>query len=98
MPLMQDTTRLDDAHPDRSWPGTVFKVFLGHAPRWYKLALLLALMLNPLVLALFGPFVAGWVVLLEFIGALALALKCYPLQPAGLLALEAVLLGLTSAE
>jgi len=81
-----------------SWPATVFRVFLGHSPRWYKLALLAALLLNPIVLAVAGPVTCGWLVLIEFIGALALALKCYPLQPAGLLALEAVLLGLTSAE
>jgi NhaB family Na+:H+ antiporter len=95
---MQHTAPPVEQHPHGNWPATIFRVFLGHAPRWYKFALLAALLLNPLVLAIFGPFVAGWVVLLEFIGALALALKCYPLQPAGLLALEAVLLGLTSAE
>ena len=36
--------------------------------------------------------------MLEFIFTLAMALRCYPLQPGGLLALEAVLLGLTSPE
>jgi NhaB family Na+:H+ antiporter len=92
------TPRRDDAVPQASWGGTIFRVFLGHAPPWYKVALLLVLAINPLVLAAFGPFVAGWLVLLEFIGALALALKCYPLQPAGLLALEAVLIGLTTPE
>ncbi len=43
-----------------------------------------------------GPFVAGWVIVAEFIFVLAMALKCYPLQPGGLLAFEAVLIGLTS--
>jgi NhaB family Na+:H+ antiporter len=43
-----------------------------------------------------GPFVAGWLVLLEFIFTLAMALRCYPLQPGGLLALEAVMLGLAT--
>jgi NhaB family Na+:H+ antiporter len=95
--MTHSTPRSEHFEPG-SWPATIFRVFLGQAPRWYKIALLAALLLNPLVLLAFGPFVAGWVVLLEFIGALALALKCYPLQPAGLLALEAVLLGLTSAE
>lgn len=95
---MQANARATEPKVQGTWPQTVFRVFLGHAPRWYKIALLAALALNPIVLAIFGPFVAGWVVLLEFIGALALALKCYPLQPAGLLALEAVMLGLTSAE
>ncbi len=45
-----------------------------------------------------GPFVAGWVLIAEFIFTLAMALKCYPLQPGGLLAIEAVVLGLTSPE
>ena len=36
--------------------------------------------------------------LLEFIFTLALALKCYPLQPGGLLAIEAIVLGLTTTK
>jgi NhaB family Na+:H+ antiporter len=43
-----------------------------------------------------GPFTAGWLLVAEFIFCLAMALKCYPLQPGGLLAIEAVLLGMTS--
>jgi NhaB family Na+:H+ antiporter len=73
-------------------------LFLGNAPQWYKLAIASFLLLNPLVLFLGGPHgatLAGWLVLVEFIFTLAMALKCYPLQPGGLLALEAVLLGLT---
>jgi Na+:H+ antiporter, NhaB family len=76
-------------------------LFLGHAPRWYKLTILGFLALNPVVMVLggeHGPVVVGWLVLLEFIFTLAMALKCYPLQPGGLLALEAVLLGLTHAD
>ena len=42
--------------------------------------------------------VAGWLLVLEFIFTLAMALKCYPLQPGGLLAIEGVLLGMTSPE
>ena len=45
-----------------------------------------------------GNFIIGWFFLVQFIITLALALKCYPLQPGGLLALEAILLGLTSTE
>lgn len=74
--------------------------FLGHAPRWYKLAIVGFLVLNPLVMFLggaHGATIAAWLVLLEFIFTLAMALKCYPLQPGGLLALEAVLMGLTHA-
>lgn len=72
--------------------------FLGNAPEWYKTTIIAFLVLNPLLLATVGPFVTGWVLVLEFIFTLALALRCYPLQPGGLLAIEAVLIGMTSAE
>ncbi|MDP2322449.1 MAG: sodium/proton antiporter NhaB [Gammaproteobacteria bacterium] len=72
--------------------------FLGHAPSWYKLTILGFLVLNPIVTIVAGPFVAGWFLVAEFIFTLAMALKCYPLQPGGLLAIEAVVIGLTSAE
>ena len=41
---------------------------------------------------------AGWVLVAEFIFTLAVALKCYPLQPGGLLAFEAIVIGMTNAE
>ena len=43
-----------------------------------------------------APFVAGWLLVVEFIFTLAMALKCYPLLPGGLLAIEALLIGMTS--
>ena len=70
--------------------------FLGNAASWYKLTIILFLVANPIVLVVAGPFVAGWLLVGEFIFCLAMALKCYPLQPGGLLAMEAVVLGLTS--
>ena len=72
--------------------------FLGLAPAWYKLTIFGFLVLNPVVAFTAGPFVAGWLLVAEFIFTLAMALKCYPLQPGGLLAIEAVVVGLTSAE
>lgn len=87
--------------PSRGEPGiihVVFRAFLGHAPDWYKLTILAFLLINPAVLAVAGSFVAGWLILLQFIFALALALKCYPLQPGGLIAIEAVVLGLASPQ
>ena len=72
--------------------------FLGAAPAWYKLAVLGFLILNPLLLFAVGPYVAGWALIGEFILTLALALKCYPLTAGGLLALQAVILGLTTPE
>jgi len=71
--------------------------FLGNSPDWYKLAIIGFLILNP-ILFVFDPFIAGWALILEFIFTLAMALKCYPLQPGGLLAVEAIVLGMASPE
>ncbi|MCC4275414.1 sodium/proton antiporter NhaB [Marinomonas communis] len=72
--------------------------FLGSSPLWYKQTIIAFLILNPIVLMSMGPFVTGWLLIIEFIFTLAMALKCYPLQPGGLLAIEAILLGLTSTD
>ena len=72
--------------------------FLGSAPDWYKRTILAFLVINPLVLLILGPSVTGWLLVGQFIFTLAMALQCYPLQPGGLLMLQAVVLGLTSAE
>ncbi len=72
--------------------------FLGQSPLWYKQTIIAFLLVNPVLLAIAGPFVTGWVLIGEFIFTLALALRCYPLQPGGLLAIEAVLLGMTSPD
>jgi len=69
--------------------------FLGQSPKWYKQLIIVFLLINPIVFA-FNPFLAGWLLIIEFILTLAMALKCYPLQPGGLLALEAVVIGMTS--
>lgn len=72
--------------------------FLGHSPNWYKLTILGFLVFNPICLFVAGPFATGWILIIEFIFTLAMALKCYPLQPGGLLAIESVVMGLTNAE
>jgi Na+:H+ antiporter, NhaB family len=72
--------------------------FLGQSPDWYKLTLLGFLALNPILFFGVNPFLAGWVLVLEFIFTLAMALKCYPLQPGGLLAVEAIAMGMASPE
>lgn len=77
---------------------TFVNTFLGHAPKWYKLAILAFLLINPIIMATAGPFVAGWVLIAEFIFTLTMALKCYPLPAGGLLAMEAVIIGLTTPE
>lgn len=71
--------------------------FLGHTPNWYKQTILAFLAIN-VVLSQVDPFIAGWALIAQFIFTLAMALKCYPLQPGGLLAIQAVILGLTSAD
>jgi Na+:H+ antiporter, NhaB family len=82
-------------------PAAFANNFLGNAPTWYKLTIVGFLIVNPLVLLFGGQHAytaCGWLLLLEFIFTLAMALKCYPLQPGGLLAIEAVLIGLTTPQ
>ena len=81
------------------------KLFLGDAPSWYKSTIIGFLIFNPILLVILNlsipessGFILGWIILLQFIFTLAMALKCYPLQPGGLIAIEAVILGLTSTE
>lgn len=71
--------------------------FLGQSPGWYKQLIIAFLIINPIVFSI-NPFVAGWLLIIEFILTLAMALKCYPLQPGGLLAIEAVIIGMTSPK
>ncbi|MDO7561882.1 MAG: sodium/proton antiporter NhaB [SAR86 cluster bacterium] len=80
----------------------LYKMFLGSSPSWYKNTIIAFLIFNPIALYTLnnlgfnGSFFIGWLLLLQFIFTLALALKCYPLQPGGLLAIQALLIGLTS--
>lgn len=75
----------------------IYTNFLGQSPNWYKLTIIAFLFLNPLVF-INQPYIAGWLLVIEFIFTLAMALKCYPLQPGGLLALQAIAMGMTSTE
>src|SRR3970040_2226800 len=72
--------------------------FLGHTPRWYKQAIAASLVFNVAAYFILGPLATGWLILAEFIFTLAMALKCFPLQPGGLLAVQAVALGLTDTH
>jgi Na+:H+ antiporter, NhaB family len=74
------------------------KNFLGKAPDWYKKVLIGFLILNPIFMFTVGTFVTGWVIIIEFIFTLAMALKCYPLPASGLIAIECVVMGMTSPE
>jgi len=81
-----------------SYGQAFLKSFLGNSPDWYKLTIVGFLILNPILFLLVDPFVAGWALIVEFIFTLAMALKCYPLQPGGLLAIEAIAIGMASPE
>lgn len=83
---------------EKSLGRAFIKNFLGKAPDWYKLVILSFLIINPIVFFNYSPFIAGWLLIAEFILTLAMALKCYPLQPGGLLAFEAILIGMASAD
>ncbi|KHK03639.1 sodium/proton antiporter NhaB [Desulfovibrio sp. TomC] len=80
----------------RTLPRAFLANLLGNAPDWYKLTIAAFLMANPILFHTVGPFVTGWLLIAEFIFTLAMALSCYPLPAGGLLAMEAVILGLTS--
>ena len=72
--------------------------FLGHSPRWYKASIVAFLLLNPLLCFWVSPAAAGWCLVIEFIFTLAMALKCYPLMPGGLLLVQAMLLGMATPQ
>ena len=82
----------------QSFMDAFYKNFLGNSPEWYKLAIVSFLVINPILFFFVDPYVAGWALVVEFIFTLAMALKCYPLQPGGLLAIEAVAIGMTSPD
>ncbi len=82
----------------QSFMSAFYKNFLGNSPEWYKLAIIAFLILNPILFFYINPYIAGWALVIEFIFTLAMALKCYPLQPGGLLAIEAVAIGMTSPK
>ncbi len=71
--------------------------FMGSASPWYKLLIIAFLIINP-ILFWYNPFIAGWTLVAEFIFTLAMALECYPLQPGGLLAFEACVIGMCSMD
>jgi len=83
---------------NQSWRHAFWENFLGQSSTWYKLTIIAFLVINPIVVFVAGPFIAGWLLIFEFIFTLAMALKCYPLQPGGLIAIQAVIIGLATPE
>ena len=82
----------------QSFMSAFYKNFLGNSPEWYKLAIISFLVINPILFFYVDPYTAGWALVIEFIFTLAMALKCYPLQPGGLLAIEAIAIGMTTPD
>ena len=84
----------------------MFENFLGTSPKWYKTTMLGFLIANTLLYFLLPTFldhhtahvIVSWLFIGEFIFTLAMALKCYPLQSGGLLAIQILALGLTTPE
>ena len=82
----------------------MFKNFLGNSPKWYKSTILGFLVINTLLFFILPTFlephlahsIVSWLFIGEFIFTLAMALKCYPLQSGGLLAIQILALGLTT--
>ena len=83
---------------------SIYINFLGAAPNWYKNTIISFLIANPIILIVLksmglpAGFILGWIILIQFIFTLAMALKCYPLQPGGLIAIESVIMGLTDTK
>ncbi|WP_106792477.1 sodium/proton antiporter NhaB [Aquimarina sp. Aq78] len=76
----------------------MFKYFLGSSPKWFKTVMIGFLIFNVFSYFLLGPMVTAWLFIGEFIFTLAMALKCYPLQSGGLLAIEILALNLTTPK
>ena len=75
-----------------------YNEFLGNSPQWFKNAILLFLLVCVPLKFLVGDTILGWLFLGMFILTLAMALKCYPLQSGGILALAILALGLTTPD
>lgn len=74
----------------------MFKNFLGSSPTWYKVSIIGFLIFNIFSFYVLGKTVTSWLFIFEFIFTLVMALKCYPLQSGGLLAIEVLALNLTT--
>ena len=76
----------------------MLKYFLGNSPKWFKMTMIGFLIFNVVSIPILGPDIRAWIFIGEFIFTLAMALKCYPLQSGGLLAIQALILNLTTAK
>jgi len=76
----------------------MLKYFLGNSPKWFKLIMIGFLIFNIISYFTLGATITSWIFIGEFIFTLAMALKCYPLQSGGLLAIEVLALNLTTPK
>ncbi len=76
----------------------MLKYFLGNSPSWFKNTIIGFLVLNVILYFVIPHNVLSWLFIAEFIFTLAMALKCYPLQSGGLLAIQVLLLNLTTPK
>ena len=82
----------------------LYNNFLGSSANWYKNLIIGFLVINPILYYVLlntnldAGFILGWIILGQFIVTLAMALECYPLQPGGLIAIQSVILGLTTSK
>ena len=82
----------------------LYSNFLGTSANWYKNLIIIFLVSNPIIYFILlntnldAGFILGWIILGQFIVTLAMALECYPLQPGGLIAIQSVILGLTTSK
>src|SRR6056300_1364210 len=77
---------------------SAYKDFLGDSPIWFKNSILIFLLLCWPLKLMVGTTVLGWLFIAMFILTLAMALKCYPLQSGGLVAIAILALGLTTPD
>ena len=83
---------------------SLYSNFLGSSANWYKNLIISFLVSNPIIYFILmntnldAGFILGWIILGQFIVTLAMALECYPLQPGGLIAIQSVILGLTTSK
>ncbi|MGK0387457.1 MAG: NhaB family Na+:H+ antiporter [Maribacter sp.] len=76
----------------------MLKYFLGNSPNWFKFTIIGFLILNVITFFTLPHQVTAWLFIAEFIFTLAMALKCYPLQSGGLLAIQVMVLNLTTPK
>lgn len=80
--------------------------FLGNSPQWFKSTMIGILIINTLLFFGLPIFldhhlalqIISWLFIGEFIFTLAMALKCYPLQSGGLIAIQILAFGLTTPD